>query len=187
MAVCSISTCRGQHYAHGLCSKHYQRRRNTGSEHVSTTRRTAADWLLDAIVSSTPEICVAWPFAIHNGYGVLRVGGRNWQANRLVCELAHGNPPAGHFHAAHSCGHSVCVNPHHLRWATPAENQADRLIHGTDNRGERYGLSKLTEAAVHEIRALASEGTPQRTMARRFGVSQGTISDVVRRRSWGWL
>jgi hypothetical protein len=35
-----------------------------------------------------------------------------------------------------------------LRWDTPAANHADKLRHGTPARGEKHGLSKLTEADV---------------------------------------
>lgn len=166
---------------------HYQRQRNHGSADVATQRRTGFDWLVDLVAAIDDRGCVDWPFAMSHGYGVLRVDGCNWPAHRLACELMRGPAPAPDMHAAHNCGRSSCVNPHHLRWATPTENQADRLIHGTHNRGERYGASKLTEADVLAIRDEFSRGVPQRALAERHGVSQGTISDVTRGRSWGWL
>lgn len=185
---CAAPGCRGHHYGLGWCSMHYQRVRKHGDPTVCTGRRTAADWLLDLVLNADPEPCVDWPFARnHAGYGVVRVGGRSFPAHRLACELLHGRPATPELHAAHSCGRPTCVNPHHVRWATATENQADRIIHGTDNRGERCGISKLTVVAVQEIRALAAAGVRQCDLAEQFDVSRPTISDIVRGKSWGWL
>jgi hypothetical protein len=73
------------------------------------------------------------------------------------------------------------VNPHHLRWATPTENMADMLDHGTRPRGEAHYRSKLTDDAVRQIRASTEE---QSILARRYGVSQPLISNI--RSGAGW-
>ena len=183
---CSVTDCDRVHYATGLCSMHYQRVFHHGTVDLMT-RRTSADWLMNAMKSANELDCIDWPFGTTNGYGVARVNGRNIGAHRLSCTLAHGKPASPELEAAHNCGRRLCVNPHHLRWDTAVGNQADRLAHGTHNRGERQGRSKLTESDVNEIRRLSVDGVPQRVLAGRFGVSQVTISDVKRRHSWGWL
>jgi transposase len=60
---------------------------------------------------------------------------------------------------------------------------ADRAIDGTVYRpvGELQGASKLTAAAVAEIRA---SGLPQKALAERFGVSKQQISKIIRRERW---
>jgi hypothetical protein len=50
-------------------------------------------------------------------------------------------------------------------------------------RGSAHGMSVLTEESVREIRRLAGQVT-QVELARRFGVSKGTIGFIVRRESW---
>lgn len=52
--------------------------------------------------------------------------------------------------------------------------------------GERVGSAKLTDAIVLDIRAEWDGGTwrSMSEIARHFGVSQKTISNVVRRNSW---
>jgi hypothetical protein len=130
--------------------------------------------------------CLIWPYArIKAGYAQL--GGGKY-VHRLACEELYGPPPTPEHEAAHSCGngHLGCVAKRHLSWKTHAENMADKLIHGTHNRGERQGRSKLTEANVREIRQLNGIFL-DREIAAIFGVSRGTINDIMRRTTWGWL
>jgi hypothetical protein len=91
------------------------------------------------------EECLPWPFSeAAAGYGRIVVDGKHTLAHRHVCTLVHGEPPTPKHEAAHSCGkgHEACVSGDHLSWKTHADNQADRLIHGTSNRGKKY--RKLT-------------------------------------------
>ena len=104
----------------------------------------------------------------------------------MICEIAHGPPPSSRHQAAHSCGrgYAACVNPNHLHWATPRENELEKVKHQTSNRGTRHGLSKLSEADVVVIRA---ESASHRELARRFGVSEASIRRVRSGETWGWL
>lgn len=102
----------------------------------------------------------------------------------LVCEAFHGPRPLGH-EAAHNDGTRTKNRADNLRWATPKENAADRLLHGTDGTGEKNPRALLTEADVREIRrryvmrygAIAA-------LAREYGVDRGVIDQLVHRRSW---
>ena len=51
-------------------------------------------------------------------------------------------------------------------------------------RGEKHGKSKLTSSDVLEIRAASMAGEHQREIGLRFGVSQSTISCIVKRKTW---
>jgi hypothetical protein len=134
--------------------------------------------------------CLIWPFARDEaGYGILGRGkGRTKSVSRRICEETYGLPPTPEHETAHSCGrgNDGCVTIGHLRWATRAENMADRLIHGTSNRGARHGMAKLTEADVVQIRNLCGHHF-QREIAERFGIDQSTVSDIRRRKLWAWL
>jgi hypothetical protein len=79
------------------------------------------------------------------------------------------------------------VNPLHLRWATPVENEADKRSHGTHLRGGLCGASKLTESQVLDIRRRVAAGDSQGAIAREYGVSQPAISRIMKRENWGWL
>ena len=75
-----------------------------------------------------------------------------------------------------------------LRWGTQKENCADRLLHGTDHRGEKSPIALLTNAealAVVDIRRYL--GWCDLRIGRFFGVSSGVIHNVLTGKSWGWL
>jgi hypothetical protein len=193
--ACSVADC--DRNAHrdgegraGLCSLHYQRKRAHGDPlTVISKDRPAYDWLVRHAAHEGDD-CLPWPFHTgRDGYGrVHRENGRLTTASRLMCEIAHGPPPSPTHEAAHSCGkgNRGCTNPRHLRWDTPTGNHADKIEHGTTNRGERQGAHKLSENDVRTIRRLAATET-QASIARHFRIDQSTVSDIKTRRRWGWL
>lgn len=136
----------------------------------------------------TGDECLLWPFkAQAEGYGVVRLfGRRTMRVSRYVCLIAHGEPD-GRMDAAHSCGNRLCCNPKHLRWATRSQNQADTLEHGTHNRGERNYKTTLTEDDVRTIRREREAGTSGVELARRYGITQASVCDIIKGRSWAWL
>lgn len=71
-----------------------------------------------------------------------------------------------------------------LSWGTAKQNQADRIVHGTDNRGERHPLAKIGHSAVQQIKALCEAGIQQRNVAARFGISQRQVGRIARGESW---
>lgn len=187
--ICAVDGCTKPAESRGWCDAHYQRWRKHGDPLGGRTENGAAmDWLLAHLNTKSDE-CVAWPFARdRNGYGRLHFRGKLSFAHRVMCELAHGEPPTEKHHAAHSCGkgHLGCVNPKHLRWATRVENEADKGCHGTLSRGEYHPQSKLSAANVLEIRQiLKNEGASK--IAKSFGVQPQTISAIKHRKSWAWL
>lgn len=136
-------------------------------------------------LSHQGEGCLEWPYGTHSfGYGVLNIKGRLTYAHVLVCEKIHGHCPAEKAQVAHSCGNPICVNPNHLRWATVAENQNDRIDHGTSNRGERHGRHKLTEKDVRQIR---SSRMTHISLGEKYGVHPVTIGSIKSGKLWSWF
>lgn len=139
---------------------------------------------LDQAVASDTDACIEWPYArLKAGYGQTAGG----LAHRTVCRAAHGSPADETMHAAHKCGNPACCNPRHLYWATPSQNQADRITHGTSNRGTRQWQSQLDEDKVREIRRLSSGGMTHQKIADQFGVSRLTVTKAIRRYTWAWV
>ena len=145
----------------------------------------AQEFYRNVVLMSAGEDCLMWPFAKVKGYGSIRIGGKSHLVSRLVCAEVNGPPPTDRHEAAHSCGngHLGCVNPSHLAWKTPTQNQADKVTHGTHNRGERSGSAKLTPQDVHEIRSLAGRES-YASIAKKYGISKGNVSHIVNRTSW---
>ncbi len=106
-------------------------------------------------------------------------------AHRMAWELAFG-PPPGDRVVCHHCDNRLCVNPGHLFIGTPAENTADMLAKGRGRfpRGERNRHAKLTEAEVTSLRARKHAGESHSTLARAFGVSISTVSEIVNGKTW---
>jgi hypothetical protein len=122
--------------------------------------------------------CVPWPFAKDGrvGRGILGYNGRHYWAHRLMCILAHGEPPTPQHQAAHECGkgHYGCVNPRHLSWKTNSENQLDRAKTGSALRNRAGPKGTLTAEQIAAIRALKGRKT-QMQIAGMFGVSLGCV------------
>lgn len=104
-------------------------------------------------------------------------------AHRAMAVLSFGQPE-GKKDAAHSCGkgHLGCVNPKHLRWDTRSGNFADKIAHGTHNRGEKSPVAKLTNAEVVKIRSLAGSASHSE-IARMFGVCASNICLIINGKS----
>jgi DNA-binding transcriptional regulator YiaG len=137
---------------------------------------------LQARVAYNGDDCLVWPFSTVRGYGNLKYRDKITYAHRVMCELRHGPPPSPTHQAAHSCGRGDhgCVNPRHLSWATPSQNQLDKRLHGSSHRaGTGY---KLTPQDVAAIRA--TKGKTQDELAKMYGVSRRNIGAVLSGRSW---
>ncbi len=105
--------------------------------------------------------------------------------HRVVCEAFHGPKPSLRHQAAHWNGIVSDNRAANLRWATPEENEADKVFHGVAVRGERHPLAKLREVDVVAIRAMLATGRFSRSaIAPLFGVSVAKIDQIARRRSW---
>lgn len=189
--ICAVNDCGKPVVARGYCSAHYRRWNLHGSPFGSAPKKLgpAQEWIEAVAVPYDSDDCLVWPFyRAPNGYGRIDVDGRPHVASRVICERVHGAPPTSGHVAAHSClkGHLGCVSPRHLRWATQAENEQDKLLSGTSNRGAQHGMSKLTEDDVRAIRQLSGV-MPQAVIGAKFGISKWTVGDIIRRKRWGWL
>ena len=134
-------------------------------------RRVANFWKMTSLLpeSGRPD-CIEWTGALtEGGYGYYTAGivGEK-AAHRIAYVLTFGSIPKG-LEPDHLCRNRKCINPYHLEPVTRTINV---------RRGAR---AKLTEALASEIRA-SSES--KRAIARRLGVSHGTIQAVRSGRTW---
>ena len=145
----------------------------------------AKRWVLAHLDYPYKDWCLIWPFARDkHGRGMLGADGEHHWAHRFICKLAHGAPPTPDHTAAHNCGkgHDGCVNPNHLEWKTQAENLEDCRAHGTLVRHYGGNVRRLMPEQIAAIRGARGFQT-QCQLAAKFGVSEGTISDIWHGRS----
>ena len=74
-----------------------------------------------------------------------------------------------------------------LRWGTPAENQADRVIHGTNNNGERHPMAKLNDTDIERIFDLRKYGCTQLDIAKWINISGSSINMILNGKRWSHL
>ena len=128
------------------------------------------------------DSCWLWTGSIlRNGYGQVCFNNKMYMSHRISWLLAGNTFPDGHV-IRHKCRSRHCVNPEHLETGTHAENMADKVRDGTDNRGEKCCNAKLTATQVLEIRERATES--QRNLAKEYGIARSTIFDIVKKHTW---
>lgn len=119
--------------------------------------------------------------------------------HRLVCAAFNGPPPGAGYHAAHKDGKPWNNFPENLYWATPKENSADMIRHGTVAKGDRSGprvhienmrrgsghsMAKLTEKDVLQIRSIAKQRGDSKFIAEEYGISKSLVNMIRRREVW---
>jgi hypothetical protein len=126
--------------------------------------------------------CWLWAGYIRpNGYGSLKILGRNFQAHRMSVLLDGRDTPAG-LDVCHHCDNRLCVNPAHLYVGTRQQNMADCISRGRHNKpvGEKHPRCKLSDSEVALIRRRAAAGEGLNALGREYRVHGATISRLVR-------
>lgn len=204
--ICSL--CGQPAIARGWCTLHYQRWRRHGDPEAYVghpgPRTDAVDRFWSKVDRRGDDECWPWLGGVdRDGYGYFKVGGRMWRAQRYVFNLAHPDAPIGDDEMTrHTCDNPPCVNPRHLLRGDALLNMADQVERDRTARGDRHGSRKhpetvrrgsdnsaarLTEEQVIEIRRRYAAGEKQVPLSAEFGISQITVSLIVRRRTWTHL
>lgn len=98
----------------------------------------------------------------------------------LVCETFHGKRPDKNV-VRHLNGNQEDDREENLKWGTHKENVADAVSHGTKARGEQANRSSITEADIPRIRSGVES---VKELAATFGVSEGAIRHIQKKRNW---
>lgn len=179
--------CGRKFHAHGMCKFHYQQwyRANGPTVQKRPPLASVADvfWFY-ARPSAEPEEHWRWKGPMQAGYPAINYLNERFGGHTFACELLNGPRPE-RMEALHKCGpFPWCVNPNHLAWGPHVENMADRDTDDTGPRGTRNGRALLSEGDVLTIYHSSESGAH---LARLYGVSPYTVSDIKRGRSWAWL
>lgn len=111
---------------------------------------------------------------------------RDCYVHRLVLESFVGECPEG-MEGCHNDGDKSNNRLGNLRWDTHIENNADKLKHGTGNKGEKHGKAKLLDSQVLEIKKLLALNVSQREIAKMFGICSTNVSHINSGQSWSHI
>lgn len=133
------------------------------------------------------ENCWLWTGPLNwGGYGRLGItlpdgSHKRVKAHRLSYAISQGYkdlsqvPPR----LLHSCDTPACVNPQHLRPGTQKENVEDMIQRGRRSLANRILTFEQAEKIREEIKTHTYRG-----LAKKYGVSVGTVQGIVQRRSY---
>lgn len=138
--------------------------------------------------------CWEWTGCVNNtGYGTVSWHGQHYTAHRVAAYLsgmvqspsrpAHSTDKE---HVLHKCDNRKCCNPAHFFTGSYSDNQRDAYQKNRRARpkGAAHVNAKLTTKQVMEIRKRYAAGEYQAPLAKEYGVSQRTISLIVRRETY---
>lgn len=104
--------------------------------------------------------------------------------NILVLEAFTGHRPSG-YEAAHNDGVRTNNNLSNLSWKTRAENEMDKIKHGTVINGIKNHNAKLTDNDIRKIRRLYKPRIfSQRKLAEMFNIAESAIWNILHGRRW---
>lgn len=180
--LCKVEGCETPKRCKGYCQSHYEKLLKHGDPLGGRQTKNGEPFRFanEVALSDEQTDCIFWPYSrSSHGYGSVIVDGVQMSAHRYICTLAHGEPEKTGMHAAHSCGKGKlgCVNPFHLRWATPSENYHEAVQHGAIPLGENHVLARLSDAQVSAILSLKGE-MKAKDVALKFGISRGYVSQL---------
>lgn len=123
------------------------------------------------------------------GYYRFKYKGKLETAHRVAYCFARGIPLT-HIQGSvvrHKCDNPRCINPRHLLLGTHQDNMNDKVARNRQVKGESSSSAKLSVEDVITIRKLCVKGCREfgtRALARRYGVANTVICDLLNGNSW---
>jgi hypothetical protein len=135
--------------------------------------------------------CLIWkskPLRLNRHHSILRNGKLilvHRLAKSLVCSKAKNNLNNSKVIFRHTCDVPACINPDHILLGTQRDNIRDAVARSRVRHGSLHPCAKLVEKDVLKIRKLVAVGRLQKQkIAEQFGISTGTLTAIIQRRTW---
>jgi len=145
------------------------------------------------IISNKNGVLKAWVDT--NGYKKVKLcrnGERkNAYVHRIVAQHFIDNP-GNLSHVNHIDAVKTNNTIDNLEWVTPIDNHRHASNLGLmknppRNVGEKHPMSKLKEHDVISIREDYANGAKQVDLAKKYNMPQGSISNIIRRKTWFYI
>lgn len=102
-------------------------------------------------------------------------------AHRVAYELTTGEKLSFSDHILHSCDNPPCCNPKHLSKGDATTNAKDTMAKSRHPHGETMHNARLT---VEDVLRIRNCDATNKQLARTFGVSYNTITNIRKFKSW---
>ena len=177
---CKRKRSEGRWWKRGYCNPCYVRLRTRGLLPLIRKKHWAAWLASDAIRVNANGCEISCASKDAKGYPCVRAGRRVKKLTALVLELKLGRKlkPGTQEVCRHVCHNPECVNMLHLIPGTVADNAGDMM------RAERQGRATLNPRSVRLIRALSASGVRRTGISKLFGITEGSVSRIRRRKTW---
>lgn len=179
MRLCTIDGCSNEHFALGMCQKHYTRKRRHDKSYIPMKDRSNK---LDFNINKSGCFVVTSHKATSNGYPSVYYERESVSMHRKVYTEMFGDIPKGYV-VRHKCDNKKCVNPEHLEVGTYKQNSQDMVDRNRHSYGEKNKMSKLRESDVIAIRE-NKKGLSNRDLTNLYNVSESTIIRAKTGKSW---
>ena len=150
----------------------FEARYEVSSEGIVRNRKTGRVLTSGSPVNGYPRV------TLYDG-----IAPRPIKTHKIVANSFLGPCPEGK-EVRHADGDRANPRLDNLSYATKTENHADKVRHGTHNKGSRHNLAKLTEFLVVDIRRRYATGETPTEIAADVGVTRSNISSIVHRKTW---
>jgi len=141
---------------------------------VDPVERLKNSYIVDPITGCWKYINIS-----SNGYGKIYVYGKHMPAHRFSYETFIG-PLDPSLEICHSCNCKSCINPNHLRQDTRSSNSIDKVYDGNNSNQ----ILKPEQVKEIKIALLNSYKGINNDLAKKYGISNGTISQIRCNRKW---
>ena len=191
MAICKVDGCDSKVYVikSGLCSKHYNRLRTTGTtDSGSKARGSVEERFWRYIDRRGDDDCWEWTGKSKvEGYGTIGLGGRQGKkvlAHRLSWTIHNGDIPEGEgYHGGvvmHKCDNRLCCNPNHLMLGSQYDNVRDMMDKRRDVRNPNHGVDHQNAIFTNDdLDYILTSSDKIVDKARKLGCHPCTVSRVI--------